>query len=113
MGGRHQLLLRVRIGLDCAHAPSCDQREGLHSGRDRGSLRGPGLVRERHGAAREGLSDFARAAHDLRTGDGRMWFRNVYKCEQPKVQTASLCAAREKATLCPTPTIAPIPSPAV
>ena len=59
------------------------------------------------------LSDFARAAHDLRTGDGRMWFRNVYKGEQPKVQTASLCAAREKATLCPTPTIAPIPSPAV
>merc|ERR1712078_848394 len=50
------------------------------------------------------LSDFARAAHDLRTGDGRMWFRNVYKGEQPKVQTASLCAAREKATLCPPPT---------
>jgi hypothetical protein len=56
------------------------------------------------------LSDFARAAHDL-TDVQRTWFRNVYKGQQPLVQTASNCPAAVKATLCPTPQITPIPAP--
>jgi len=56
------------------------------------------------------LSDFARAAHGL-TDVERAWFRNVYKGEKPQVQTASQCPAGEKATLCPTPRIVPIPAP--
>merc|ERR1712118_234254 len=45
------------------------------------------------------LSDFARAAHDLRTGDGRMWFRNCTRVSSPRSRPLP-CALRARRPPC-------------